>query len=142
MATTAIKYTAKKGNEIVLAMPKTIDDFSNFFRPTKEAKTFVLSKSVDDVLRLISASLNAHSINIILDIEPNVSIHGYPNEFHQVLINLINNAKDALDEKDLSEKYIHINVYEKSGYAQKTETSGHLKRSLFGHFLRKNAILY
>ncbi|MDD2369742.1 MAG: HAMP domain-containing sensor histidine kinase, partial [Sulfuricurvum sp.] len=43
-----------------------------------------------------------------------LTLYGFPNEFSQVIINIINNAKDALNERSVNEKVIRVQGYESS----------------------------
>lgn len=95
-------------------MTNTIDDFRNFFIPSKTKEIFCLKKATLNALRIIDATFHEHFIEIEFLIEhektesyqDSVShkekeflVNGYANEFSQVIINLLNNAKDAIDEK-------------------------------------------
>jgi len=52
------------------------------------------------------------NIKFELDIDKKTFIQGYPNELGQGLLNIVNNAKDALVENDsISEKIIKIYTY-------------------------------
>jgi signal transduction histidine kinase len=92
-------------------MSRTIDDFRNFFKPDKGKKVFDTMRAVCDVLSLLSAELSADMIawrltchthgktfynqkDIIECAEK--TIEGYQNEFEHVVLNLINNARDAI----------------------------------------------
>jgi C4-dicarboxylate-specific signal transduction histidine kinase len=66
------------------------------------------------VLNLISANLENKEIEIILDIEE-VKVFNYENELIQVLLNILNNAKDALIQKK-GEKYLFINCHKKKNH--------------------------
>ncbi|MBF0559619.1 MAG: PAS domain S-box protein [Nitrospirae bacterium] len=85
-------------------MSKTIDDFRNFFKPSKEKEVFDLKKAVEETISLIKAQLQNHyiDIDIVADRE-GLAINGYPNEFKHVLLNLINNAKDAILQRKSKE---------------------------------------
>ncbi|MEO5358213.1 MAG: DUF3365 domain-containing protein [Nitrospirae bacterium YQR-1] len=82
-------------------MSATIDDFRNFFQPSKEKIKFNVIAVIDEVLSILHAQLKSHSVNT--QIESKVAdlplSFGHPNEFKQVMLNLINNAKDAISEK-------------------------------------------
>ncbi len=86
-------------------MSKTIDDFRNFFRPDKNKEQFALISVILDVVALLKPQLEHLGIetNVYspLDIdEPGeAAIIGYPNEFRQLILNLISNSKDAIAEK-------------------------------------------
>lgn len=81
-------------------MSKTIDDFRNFFRPDKPKAVFVIQDTVADVLKIASSQLTSSKVETItnLDVLP-LKVDGYENEFKQVVLNLITNAKDAIVEK-------------------------------------------
>ena len=95
-------------------MSDTIDDFRNFFKPEKEKMVFKLESSVNHVYTILNHMLEEESIVMNIDIEENIYISGYPNELRQVLVNIINNAKDALVENNLDKKkIININAVSK-----------------------------
>ncbi|MCG6552714.1 MAG: response regulator [Candidatus Magnetominusculus sp. LBB02] len=79
-------------------MTRTVDDFCGFLRPSKDKITFDIKKSIEEIVMMFSPYFRKSdiSLNVIL-IEENVSAIGYPNEFKQVILNLINNAKDAIE---------------------------------------------
>ncbi len=78
-------------------MSKTIDDFRNFFKSSKEKEIFDVRKLVDETIFLMKAQLQNNYIDIDVIVEKEgIVVKGYPNEFQHVLLNLINNAKDAI----------------------------------------------
>ena len=80
-------------------MSKTIDDFRNFFGPDKQKITFDVIKAVEEVLSILNAMLKNNSIDVKVECKQSrLLVDGYPNEFKQVVMNLINNAKDAIIE--------------------------------------------
>jgi signal transduction histidine kinase len=90
-------------------MSKTIDDFRNFFKPTKSKVEFKLKEAIEDILKIVSAQLKNNNISISIDGE-NYSVIGYPNEFKQVILNLTNNAKDAIIENRVEGGKIEIAI--------------------------------
>ncbi len=83
-------------------MSKTIDDFRNFFTPDKMRENFALLENVERTIALLDAQLRAHNITISAQGE-NITLYAYPSEFQQVMLNLINNAKDAILERQESD---------------------------------------
>ena len=82
-------------------MSQTIDDFRNFYKPTKEKKLFNVKEAIIQSCKIVKSSLERNSIK--LDIEAiEVEIDNYENEFEQVIVNILNNAIDAkiIKEKD------------------------------------------
>ena len=80
-------------------LANTIEDFRGFFKEDKLKSYFNLDDVVEKALFLLSAKLNNNAIKIEKDIS-NIEIYGLKNEFIQVLLNIINNAIDALSERD------------------------------------------
>ena len=82
-------------------MSQTIDDFRNFYKPTKEKKLFNVREAIVQSCKIVKSSLERNSIK--LDIEAiEIEIDNYENEFEQVIVNILNNAIDAkiIKEKD------------------------------------------
>ena len=97
-------------NKSVQYLSTTIDDFRNFYQPNKNKSEFYILDTVDKVINLIHSQFISKGINIIKSGE-NIKINSYENELIQVIINLLNNARDELIKKDsTSEKLIFINV--------------------------------
>ncbi len=84
------------GKQLIQKMSSTIDDFRNFFRPHKEALPFSAAKAITEAISLVSASFRNNHIGIELEPGEDALIHGFANEFTQVLLNLFANAKDAI----------------------------------------------
>ena len=82
-------------------MSQTIDDFRNFYKPTKEKKLFNVREAIIQSSKIVKSSIERNSIK--LEIEAiEVVIDSYENEFEQVVVNILNNAIDAkiIKEKD------------------------------------------
>lgn len=117
-----IKNSVQLSMEQVQFMSRTIDDFRNFFRPSEGRVTFNAVNAIKEVIRLISPQIEHNFITIELDCYSceSLSFMGYHTEFMQVIVNLINNAKDAILERkkqNLAINYngeILISTYEKA----------------------------
>ncbi|HIP44955.1 MAG TPA: HAMP domain-containing histidine kinase, partial [Sulfurospirillum arcachonense] len=93
-----------KNREIIEFMSHTIDDFKNFFRIDKKKTIFSAKNAIQKVLSIQSATLKGNNITVELQ-GKDFSINGYESEFKQVILNITNNAKDALlDKKDENRK--------------------------------------
>lgn len=91
-------------------LSSTIDDFRNFFSNEKEASFFDINIPIEKVLYLVSSKLKNRNIEIIKNTQE-IVILGLVNEFIQVLLNIINNAVDALEESNSKKKFIFIDTY-------------------------------
>ncbi|MBF0618369.1 MAG: HAMP domain-containing histidine kinase [Nitrospirae bacterium] len=79
-------------------MSRTIDNFSNYFKPSTEKTQFDVLDSVHEAVSLLSAQMIENGIELCFEpsIDENLRTLGYKNEFIQVLLNLIINARDAV----------------------------------------------
>ncbi|MBF0337987.1 MAG: PAS domain S-box protein [Nitrospirae bacterium] len=107
---------------IISNMSTTIDDFRNFFRQTKDKVPFCLSSIIQETLTLVDSSFKFHNIEVELTYNDKIYITGLANEYSQVILNVINNAKDAILERDIHEGKITIDCYEDNNNAVVTIT--------------------
>ncbi|EQB39824.1 histidine kinase [Sulfurimonas hongkongensis] len=97
-----------EANDILEFMSVTIDDFRNYFRPDKSKEFVLVSDVVNTSVNLMQKSLELSGVEIELDAQGRDLTHIYKNEFIQVMLNLIKNAKDILVEKDVKNPKIII----------------------------------
>ena len=100
-----------EANEQLNFMSQTIDDFRNFFKPDKEKENFNLVHEVQRAYSLLEATLQHNNISLHLNTTENFIAYGYPNEFSQVIFNIISNAKDVLIQREVQNREITINIY-------------------------------
>lgn len=104
--------------EILQYMSQTIDDFRSFFvRDRSSAQEFLLLPVIAKAIAIITPTLSAHNIpvQLLTDNGDDLRITGYPNEFAQVMMNLLYNARDALLERKISDPRIEIRVGREQG---------------------------
>jgi len=99
---------SKEAKEVIQFMSQTIDDFRNFFQPNKSKEDFNLLETTETVHNILSSTLTNSRIEISFSIDQNINIHSYLNEFQQVILNIIKNAKDQLLEKEIEKPWINI----------------------------------
>jgi len=107
-----MKRSVEKANRLTQTMSRTIDDFRDFFKPNKNKESFYISEEIEHSLGIIGESLNSHSIELVMNLDKSTVFYGYPNEFSQVIINLLANAKDMLIEKEIKNPTIWVDSYE------------------------------
>ncbi len=100
--------TCKLIDENAQYLSKTIDDFKNFIKGDRKKILFNLSDKINSFLHLVEGVTKDQHIHIILDLQSDININGYENELTQCLINIYNNAKDALKQKQEDDRYIFI----------------------------------
>jgi signal transduction histidine kinase len=93
----------------------TLDEFRSFFRPDKEKSAFNLSKSINAVLLLIKDEFIGKAITFNVEGDDNIELYGVENEFKHIVLNILNNAKDAFIENEIKPRTIKISFYQKEG---------------------------
>ncbi|MEA2049145.1 MAG: transporter substrate-binding domain-containing protein [Campylobacterota bacterium] len=91
-------------------LSKTIDDFRDFIKGDRVKKVFCLEEDIKSFISLVEGSIKSNDIIVVLDLEKDISIDGYQNELTQCLINIFNNAKDALKDTKQDKKYLFIST--------------------------------
>ncbi|MDD3597617.1 MAG: ABC transporter substrate-binding protein [Sulfuricurvum sp.] len=89
-------------------MSQTIDDFRNFFKQDRSQISVNINDLVNDVQALLGPLLVRKKISVKREIDPSMNVLVYPNELKQVLINLINNAREAIEHHRGAERWILI----------------------------------
>ncbi|WP_417334685.1 response regulator [Halarcobacter sp.] len=96
-------------NDNTQYLSNTIEDFKNFFSPKNQLKVFNLHEYLNKCIDLVSASFDNNLIKTVKEIDEKINSFGDPNQLLQAIINILNNAKDALkDASTLHEKLVFI----------------------------------
>jgi signal transduction histidine kinase len=99
-------------NDNAQYLSKTIDTFANYIKEEKTFTKAVLQELLDVSLKILQGILeynNIKLINKIRDID-DIELMIYKGELSQVIINIVNNAKDILNEKNIHDKQIKIEI--------------------------------
>ena len=97
-------------------MSKTLSDFRNFLKPSTKKVLFSISKALTEINEIIGKQVFYSNIKMNFNYKnknEELLIYGYENEFKQVLLNIINNAKNKIVEKNLplnKKGEININI--------------------------------
>ena len=118
---------SKEAESLLEYMSNTIDDFRNFFKPDKRKKEFNVKRSIEAVFNIISSSIENEAIDIQKEIDEKITLYGYENEFEQVLLNMINNSKDALIANKIEKPFIFI-----KGVENNSKVEVHIKDNAGG----------
>ncbi|MFA6759979.1 MAG: ATP-binding protein [Sulfuricurvum sp.] len=90
-------------------LSKTIEEFSNFFNPSRSRESFSINSAIEEALFIASVGIKEASLSIRRS-GGDASVMGSQNELAQVLVNLINNAKDAFLKSGVLFREIRIDV--------------------------------
>lgn len=100
-------------------LSKTIDTFRNYIKEVKEVKTVILQNRINITLDIISASFKDKDITLINNINKvdDIEIVLVIGELSQVIINILNNAKDIIKENNINKPWIKIDVKKRKTHA-------------------------
>jgi len=88
------EYT--RANSVLQYMSDTIDDFRSFFQHSEESELFSLNDALNSINTLVSKGLDHNDIEMEITVDKALQVYGHNNEFIQVLLNLINNSREAI----------------------------------------------
>ncbi len=106
---------AAKAMMLIQHMSETIDGFKNFFRADKETVAFSVNQVIAHTLSLIEDGFREQMINISFCPEGDPTLTGYPNEYAQVVLNILMNARDALVERNVVDARISLRAFTEEG---------------------------
>ncbi len=109
-----IDKQVNEGLRLANQMSNTIEDFKNFFSPHKDREYFGVVKTLNETLELVEFFCKDEHIDIKLIAKEEVRVYGYSNEFSQVILNLLNNARDNFKQRNIQkDRKIIIKVEKK-----------------------------
>ncbi|UTJ07079.1 PAS domain-containing sensor histidine kinase [Arcobacter roscoffensis] len=98
-------------------LSQTIDDFKNFIKDDKEKTVFDLNEIIQKDLTLLEGIIKTSHIKIVINRKnEDIIMKGYPNELTQAIVNIITNAKDVLEDRNIEERYIFIELEKINSY--------------------------
>ena len=105
-----------KISKSLLHLSETIDDFKDYFQPKKEKERANISQTIDKTLDIVAKSLENNNIEVRKSYTKDVELNIYHREFLQVLINIINNAKESIVESSKEHGLIEIEIKDSENY--------------------------
>jgi len=104
-----------RSEQIVDKMSSIIDDFRYFFRPDKKKVKFSINKTIKNTLSLVDASMNYNFISVEVSEKEKITAIGFPSEYSLVILNILDNAKDAIVSRKIKGR-IKIDVLLENGF--------------------------
>lgn len=114
---TEVQRVVKSIMDKIAFMSTTADDFKDFYKPSKEKKEFSIIEQVESVVQLLGKQLKVSNITLSINGDRSICATGYTSEFKQVVLNIINNAKDVFEERQVKDAIIAIEVAKDGGRA-------------------------
>jgi len=86
-------------------MTDTIDDFRNFIKPSTHKSEFSVNNAIKELLHVIDHNIKYNYIKVDINYKDSKDYitFGYPNEFKQSILNIINNARDSIIKRKVNE---------------------------------------
>jgi len=104
-----IKAYIKQANELIAEISQTIDDFREFFKQNKTSQILELEKTVTQILGMVSPLYTKEKIAVSL-YKNSAEIYGPPSELGQCILNLLQNSKDAILERNPTDRWIKLRI--------------------------------
>lgn len=105
-----------KGMRLIASMSETIDDFRDFFRANKKEVEFSINKTIRDTFFMVRPGFTHNGISFDIHEEYEVKVIGFQNEYSQVILNIFNNAKDAIVKRTTKGR-VDVDVFHKNNSA-------------------------
>lgn len=123
--------TMNKMNTTAQYLSQTIDDFQDFLKPTQSKEEFNISNTIHQTIDMFGASFSTNDIDFVLDVE-DIYLNNNQNALLQVVINILNNAKDALKDSNEENRYIFITLKKDKNNAilKITDTAGGIPKEI------------
>ncbi|MFT7003826.1 MAG: signal transduction histidine kinase [Sulfurimonas sp.] len=103
-------------SDAIIYLSDTIDDFQTYFRPNKELSEIEIHELIQRAVNFALPRVKESNVDLVIQKTDETIVHTYVNEIIQVILNILNNAIDALTE--IKEKTPNIIV----SFEHKTES--------------------
>lgn len=111
----AMDTFVKKGTQRVDFLTETMDTFLRFYKSTTKRKTFMVHHPIEDIIFFLTPPFKSLGIALDVQLEEDFALQGIENEFQQIVLNLLNNAKEAFEGLRKEEAKVRIKVAQKEG---------------------------
>lgn len=91
-------------------MSETINDFSNLYNDDFKEELFSPKALIEKLMQFVKGTMESNKIIIKLTCKHDFEVYGYPNMLSHVLLNLLNNSRDILYERNIKNPTISIRV--------------------------------
>jgi ABC-type amino acid transport substrate-binding protein/nitrogen-specific signal transduction histidine kinase len=106
------KDTLNTINEHAQYLSQTIDTFRDYINSNKKIQKVILQDSINVGINIVHASYQNNYIKLVSNIEnvEKLEINLVSNELSEVIINILNNAKDAIKQNNIQNPCVKIDL--------------------------------
>ncbi len=104
----------QEGRAQINYMSQTIELFSNFYNPSKEKEEFSVTDACNKAITIAQPALKRANIHLTITTEGDFTLFGNKNEFEQVILNIINNARDIILHSEIENGTIKLSIHQNS----------------------------
>lgn len=109
-----VLYAVRRVEQLTMGMSETLKDFYDYLKPDTELVQFEVGNVTHAALDLLADKIKAKNINVLVKQEELLFSYGYKNSFYHVVLNVLNNAIDAIEEQGTNDGIIEISINKKS----------------------------
>lgn len=115
---TQLKYHAERIYGVAEGIKEIIDSQQNFATYTDKSEKLELNGFIFDVLSVEAIGLQRHSVNIEHNYNQSQKywVEANKNQLFHIFLNLIKNAKDAMNDNTADDRYIEISIESKADH--------------------------
>ncbi|MFW5989820.1 MAG: response regulator [Campylobacterales bacterium] len=104
-----------KMEKTITFMKNTVDTFQDFYQPKTKRDSFYIHRAIEDTQGIVEGTFKNHCVELTVEIKDEIETFASKNEYSQVLLNILTNAKDALVKNQVEHPKVHITVSAKDG---------------------------
>lgn len=104
----------QKNANIISFMADTMETFKDFYNPNQHGEEFNVKKAIDSSLNMVSATFDYNNIDLDLVCADDLKLSGIKNELSQIMLVLLNNAKNIFMLRNIKKPSLKIEVCEKN----------------------------
>ena len=135
-----IKDFQEKMVDVIEHMNTTLNEFRTFFKPNKIQSYFSAKQMIEKVLIFIKDEFIKYKINIETIKIDEFQIKGIENEFKHILLNILNNAKDAFILNKIKDRKIIIKLYQEqdNNIIEISDNAGGIDKNIINDIFKAN----
>ncbi|MEO5356586.1 MAG: PAS domain S-box protein [Nitrospirae bacterium YQR-1] len=96
------------------ALSKTIDNFRNYYTNDPQKKELNITEAIDNTLSLLEGYFIQKGFVIDKQFDSELTVDLFPNEFAQVILNILTNIRDVFEQKQITDGIVRIRAFVES----------------------------